>query len=244
LSWCIPAIALLRRAERCAPPAGKKERDDERHDNGFGLNLTPSAFSFSLDGAAAQPFSNSGVSCTSGAVCKHLELQVGSQHTVTETPPIGWGATFNNCTNVAIVAAQTQTCTITNSATQNNVFAVTKQRVLLYDRATLSTVRRMASNEPAMQVTFTIYQDSATCSAQSGGLGSEVVSVTFPNATDTSITVGTSSLGYEIKLDTTGNQDVTTARFWRAVFHQNGTNPPNADFTTPCNEITTVRFQH
>jgi hypothetical protein len=210
---------------------------------GFGLTAVPGNFSYSLDGAAATPFANGGTSCTSGAQCKHIEFAVGSQHTVTETPPTGWSVSYNGCSNATIIAAQTVTCTVTNTATQATPSAVTLQRVLLYDRATISGVRRVASGEPGMTMTFTIYPDGTSCQNETGGQGSESVNVTFATGSATSTTVGTSALGYEIKLDSTGNQDVSTAKYWRALFHQTGTNPPNGDFKTPCNEITTVRFQ-
>ncbi len=209
--------------------------------NGFGLTLVPGDFNFSLDGGAEEPFANNGTSCVSGQTCKELTFQVGSVHNVVEpNPPTNWGVSYNNCSNVTISSTQIQTCTVTNTATQATPAAVTRQRVLLFDRATLTGLRRLTSSEPAMTMTFSVYADLANCNAQSGALGTEPVTIPA-NQSDTSVTVGTSNNTVEVKLDTAG--DVTTARYWRAVFHQAGTNPPNADYTTPCTEITTVRLQ-
>jgi hypothetical protein len=141
---------------------------------------------------------------------------------------------------VAISASQPQTCTVTNSPVQGRVNVQTKQRVLLFDRATVTQVRRLTSNEPAMTVTFSVYADATSCGARTGALGSETVSIPA-NVSATDVTVGTSNNTIEVKLDSVG--DATTVRFWRAVFHQAGDNPPNADYVTDCNEITTVRLQ-
>ncbi len=45
--------------------------------NGSGLTKTPGDFTFSRDGGAAEPFANSDVSCTSGAVCKTISYTGG-----------------------------------------------------------------------------------------------------------------------------------------------------------------------
>ena len=93
-----------------------------------------------------------------------------------------------------------------------------------------------------MSVTFSLYADATACGAQTGALASQSVPVTFPNGTDTALNGIPTTGGYEFKLDTAGDTG-SVAHYWRAVFHQTGVNPPNADFTTPCNEITTVRIQ-
>jgi hypothetical protein len=98
----------------------------------------------------------------------------------------------------------------------------------------------LTSNEPAMTVTFSVYPDLTSCNAQSSALGSEAVQIPA-NQSATEVSVGTSNNTVEVKLDSAG--DATTARYWRAVFNQAGTNPPNGSYTTPCTEITTIRLQ-
>jgi hypothetical protein len=209
--------------------------------NGFGLTKQPGDFSFKLDNGSEEPFANNGVSCTSGQVCKEYTFGEGTSHTVVEpNPATGYSVLYNNCSGVVISSTQVQTCTVTNTAEQNTPSAVTRQRVLLFDRAIVSGLRRLTSSEQAMTVTFSVYPDYASCDSKTGALGSEAVSIPA-NQSDASVTVGTSNNTVEIKLDSAGDQ--TTARYWRAVFHQAGTNPPNADYTTPCTEITTVRLQ-
>jgi hypothetical protein len=209
--------------------------------NGFGLTAQPGDFSFSLDGAAAEPFANSGTSCTSGQTCKEYTLPVGGAHNVVESDPgSNWLVSYDNCSNVAISASQPQTCTVTNSPVQERVNVQTTQRVLLFDRATVTQLRRLTSNEPAMTVTFSVYADLTSCDARTGALGSEPVSILPANASATEVTVGTNN-GVVVERNIAG--DETTVRFWRAVFHQAGDNPPNADYVTSCNEITTVRLQ-
>jgi hypothetical protein len=209
--------------------------------NGFGLSAVPGDFSFTLDGGAEQPFANGATSCVSAATCKELEFQVGTSHNVVEpNPPTNWNVGYNNCSNMVVSSTQVQTCTVTNTATQATPAAVTRQRVLLFDRAIVTGLRRLASAEPAMSVTFSVYADQASCSAQSGALGSEAATVPA-NQSATAVTVGTANNTIEVKLDTAGSS--TTVRYWRALFHQTGTNPPNADYLTPCTEITSVTLQ-
>ncbi len=208
---------------------------------GFGLTAQPGDFSFALDGGQAEPFANGGVSCASGVTCKEYTLPVGGSHNVVESDPgSNWLVSYSNCANVAISATDPQTCTVTNTAIQEHVNVQTKQRVLLFDRATITHLRRLTANEPAMTVQFSVYADAASCGAQTGALGTETVSVPA-NVSDTAVTVGTANNTIEVKLDTYG--DVSTVRYWRALFHQSGDNPPNADSLTDCNEITTVRLQ-
>jgi hypothetical protein len=214
--------------------------------NGFGLSKVPGDFSFSLDGGAEQPFANGGTSCVSGETCKELTFQVGTSHNVVEpNPPANWNITYQNCDSIVVSSTQIQTCTVTNTATQNAPDAVTKQLVKLYDRATVGSaahpLRRLASGEPAMAVTFTIYPSADSCAAQTGGLGTESVSIPA-NQSATVVTVG-STAGIEVDpgLQFVGTSN--TVRYWRAVFHQAGPSAPNADFTTPCTEITTVSIQ-
>jgi hypothetical protein len=140
---------------------------------------------------------------------------------------------------MVVSSTQIQTCTVTNTPTQATPSAVTRQKVLLFDRAIVSGLRRVAG-EAASSVTFKLYATAEACAAQGATLGSETVAV--PVSSDTSATVGTSSLGYEI--NPSGAIDTgLVPHFWRALYHQTGTNPPNADFLTPCSEITTVRIQ-
>jgi len=220
---------------------------------GFGLNDLPGAFSYTLDGNGFY-FTDTGLaggtSCVSGAVCKTVNDTVGSTHTVLEPNPlVGYTASLssdqighaNDCTNLTISSTPV-TCTVTNTANQASPSAVTRQRVLLFDRANLAGVRRTAGDAGTMSVTFSLYADLAKCTAQTPALTSQSVAVVFPNATDTSVNGIPTTGGYEFKLDTAGDTG-SIAHYWRAVFHQTGVNPPNADFTTPCTEITTVRIQ-
>jgi hypothetical protein len=208
--------------------------------NGFGLTAVPGDFSFTLDGGAAQPFANGATSCVSGATCKELTFQVGTSHNVVEpNPPANWQVGYNNCSNVIISSTQVQTCTVTNTATQATPAAVTRQKVLLFDRAIVTGLRRVAG-EPSSSVTFKLYATLEACQAQGAALGSEAVAV--PVSGDTSVTVGTSSLGYEINPSGAGDTG-SVPHYWRALYHQTGTNPPNADYLAPCTEITTVRIQ-
>ena len=185
------------------------------------------------------------MSCTSGLTCKELSFQVGSVHNVNEpNPPANWGVIYSGCSNMTVSATDVRVCTVTNTATQNPPDAVTRQLVKLFDRATVGVVhplRRLTSNEPAMAVTFTIYPNASSCDAKTGGLGTETVSIPA-NQSATSVSVGTTTgIAVDPGVAFTGNSN--TVRYWRAVFHQDGTNPPNADFTTPCTEITTVNIQ-
>jgi hypothetical protein len=204
--------------------------------NGFGLNKTCADFKFTKSGTAEQAWTSP------ACYVDFTGLAAGSQHSVTETTgQTGYGAQLDNCTNVTIVAGQTQTCTITNTAEQNGLGAVTRQRVLLFDRAILSAIRRdqSQSDDGTMSVKFIAYDNSAACSADATGAGSgETVAFNIPG-TDTAITVAsTGTPAIEIKRDTAGTTDATM--WWRAKFHQTGTNPPNADSVTPCTETTRV----
>jgi hypothetical protein len=211
--------------------------------NGFGLTKVPGDFQFTVDGGSLQPFANSGVSCTSGATCKTLTFDVGTSHTVVE-PAGGQLAGYTmtasaDCTNAVIVAGSPKTCTITNTAQQNTVAATTQQRVLLFDRATITGIRRATGDAGTMSVAFSVYGSLAACNAETPVLASETVVITL-GAGETSKQVGTTGTpAVEIKLDTNPAQE-TTARYWRALFHQTGTSAPNADFKTSCTEITTV----
>jgi hypothetical protein len=209
--------------------------------NGSGLTLQPGDFNFSLDGGAEEPFANNGTSCVSGATCKELTFPVGSSHSVVESnPPTDYTVSYStDCTNAIISSTQVRTCTVTNTATQATPSAVTRQRVLLFDRAIVSGLRRVAG-EPSSSVTFKLYATLEACNAQGTTLGSEEVAV--PVSSNTTVTVGTSTLGYEINPSGAGDTG-SVPYFWRALYHQTGTNPPNADFLTPCTEITTVRIQ-
>jgi hypothetical protein len=209
--------------------------------NSFGLTAVPGDFNFTLDGGQEQPFANSGTSCVSAQTCKELSFLVGSVHNVNEpNPPTNWSVSYNGCSNMTVSATEVRVCTVTNTATQATPAAVTRQRVLLFDRATITGLRRLTSNEPAMTVTFSVYPDLTSCNAQSSALGSEAVQIPA-NQSATEVSVGTSNNTVEVKLDSAG--DATTARYWRAVFNQAGTNPPNGSYTTPCTEITTIRLQ-
>jgi hypothetical protein len=209
--------------------------------NAFGLTAVPGNFSFALDGATAVPFANNGVSCVSGQVCKEYTLPVGGAHTVVESDPgAEWTIGYSNCENVAISSAEPQTCTVTNTAKQNPVNVSTRQRVLLFDAATVTSLRR-AAGEGAMSVTFAVYSDLTSCNAQTGTLGSETVPVNLTEQPGSTVTVGTNNT-VEVSLNAVPG-DATTVRYWRARFQQAGDNPPNADYLTSCNEITTVRLQ-
>src|SRR5206468_6934530 len=117
-----------------------------------------------LDGGAEQPFANGGTSCVSGATCKEIEFGVGTSHDVVEpNPPANWTVGYSNCANMVVSSTQIQTCTVTNTATQATPAAVTRQRVLLFDRATVTGLRRLTSAEPAMSVQFSVYADLASC---------------------------------------------------------------------------------
>ena len=212
--------------------------------NGFGLSKVPGDFSFSLDGGALTAFANGTppVSCDSGVLCKTFTFNVGTSHTFTE-PAGGQQAGYQasvpaDCANMVVVAGSPKTCTITNTAQQNTVAATTQQRVLLFDRATVTGIRR-AAGEGAMSVAFELYATLAACNADTTP-NAEVVPITLA-AGQTSIQVGTGT-GIEIALNINPG-DETNVRYWRALFSQAGASPPNAPFLTTCNEITTVRLQ-
>ncbi|PYR50138.1 MAG: hypothetical protein DMF89_10245 [Acidobacteria bacterium] len=212
--------------------------------NGFGLTAVPGDFNFTLDGGGPQPFANGGTSCTSGATCKELEFQVGTSHDVVEpNPPANWTVGYTTCSGMVVSSTQIQTCTVTNTATQATPSVLTRQRVVLFDRAVVSGLRR-ATGEPSATVTFKLYATLAACNAQGATTtpGSETINVSFPNTTDTSVSVPTSQLGYEINPSSAGDTG-SVPYFWRALYHQSGTNPPNADFLSDCTEISTVRIQ-
>jgi hypothetical protein len=204
--------------------------------NGFGLTKACTDFKFTLD-STEYPWP---VGCSS----TFDNLAVGSSHSVTETgQQTGYHVSYgNDCNDLTIVAGTTKTCTITNTAEQNGVGSVTRQRVLLFDRAILSNLRRdqTQSDNGTMSLKFITYATSAACAADTTGAGSgETVNFNLPNSTDTGITVGsTGSPAIEIKLDTAGSSDTTM--WWRALFHQSGSSAPNADFLTPCTETTRV----
>ena len=67
---------------------------------------TASQFSFSVNGGPATPFEADGQN--------DLTVAAGT-YTVTETPPANYTASYNNCSNVAVAAGGTATCTITNT---------------------------------------------------------------------------------------------------------------------------------
>jgi hypothetical protein len=225
--------------------------------NGFGLTQAPTDFKYQLNGGVLTAFvqGTGGASCTApnaDSVCQQFTFNVGDVISVVEPAegqlPGYTASASTDCTSATIVAGAPKICTITNTAQQNTASATTQQRVLLFDRATVSGLRRAAGDTGTMSVTFSAYTSLEACNAQTGALGvSEAVTLVFPNATDTSIQVGTAGTNQiEIKRDTNGGGPggaVTTVRWWRAAFNQTGTSPANAPFTTSCNEITTVTLE-
>jgi hypothetical protein len=162
-----------------------------------------------------------------------VTLDAGS-FSVDETSDLGYTKTTSADCAGTIANGQTKTCTITNDDKANAVAIVTKQRVVLHDRATISGILRNA-NETIATVTFRIYGTNA-CAAE---LGNEVVNVT-PGAGQTSATVGTVT-GVEVTLDSPGSS--TTNRWWRAFYSGNnitGGGVLNSPQDTACTEATTV----
>jgi hypothetical protein len=206
--------------------------------NKFGLAATCDQFSFADNGGA-------NVQWPAGTCVVHYtNLTVGGVHTIVETvKATGFNDTYDNCSGVTITAGSTQTCTVTNTATQNTPAALTRQRVLLFDRANLSNIRRDPNGDNAtMSVKFIIYSTSAACSADTTGTGGDASQTTSFNISGTATFIDgiATANGVEVKLDVAGSSDTT--KWWRALFHQTGTNPPNADFLTPCTETTQVVF--
>lgn len=222
--------------------------------DGFGLNDPPGAFRYTLDGAEAYFTDDrtiTGTSCGSGQLCRTETFNFGSMHTVLEqTPLAGYTVSYsstasghaNDCNNLPI-GADPVTCTVTNTATQNTPSAVTRQRVLLFDRAQVSGLRRTAGDAGTMTFKFIIYGSLDACTADTAGAGPGLGTQTVPIASfasgdpTQSTLIGTTD-GVEVKLDVAGTLDQTY--WWRALFHQNVPNPPNADYLTPCTETTRV----
>ena len=167
-----------------------------------------------------------------------VTLNAGT-YSVDETSDLGYTKSTSTDCSGSIANGQTKTCTITNDDKPNAVAMVTKQRVILHDRATISGILRNA-NETSSTVTFRIYQTKVgdTCTTE---LGSEVVNVVL-GAGDTSTTVGTTT-GVEVKLDAVPGSSTTT-RYWRAFYSGNsisgGGGQLNDPQSTLCTEVTTV----
>jgi hypothetical protein len=169
-----------------------------------------------------------------------VTLNAGS-YSVDEQSDLGYTKTIGNNCSGTIAVGESKTCTITNDDKPNAVAIVTKQRVILHDRATISGIVRNA-NETSSTVTFRIYQTKVgdTCTTE---LGSEVVNVVL-GAGDTSTTVGTTT-GVEVKLDAVPGSSTTT-RYWRAFYSGNnisGGGVLNSPQETGCTEVTTVTMQ-
>jgi hypothetical protein len=217
--------------------------------NGFGLTKACTDFKFTLDSTE--------YSWPVGCSSTFDNLAVGSNHSVTETgTQAGYHESYgDDCKDLVIVAGQTKTCTITNTAEQNSVGSLTRQRVLLFDRALLSNIRRTGDGTDAttMSVTFAVYETEAAClaatAANLGGASTENVPVVFGSISATTATVGTVGDGttgkpvVQISLGDSAGDTGSLVRYWRALFRQTGTTPPNADKLTDCTEITTVRIQ-
>src|SRR5205085_5988328 len=133
------------------------------------------------DGGAAEPFANSGVSCTSGAVCKTISYPVGASYVVDE-PLIGLPAGYTRVSQVGCagtISAAGNTCTITNADTIGVATIFTQMKVILHDRATVGGIRRGAA-ETASTVTLKLYSDAA-CTVQ---VASEAFNISFVNGTE------------------------------------------------------------
>ena len=89
--------------------------------NSGGGTLTASNFSFSVNGGTAVAFNSTG--------SNSLAELVGT-YTVTETAAANYKATYTNCTNVAVTANGTTTCTITNTYTPATGTLVVKKVVV------------------------------------------------------------------------------------------------------------------
>jgi Prealbumin-like fold domain len=172
-----------------------------------------------------------------------VTLNAGN-YSVDESSDLGYTKTLGNDCSGTIANGASKTCTITNDDKPNAVSMVTRQRVILHDRALISGILRNA-NETASNVVFRIYttknQQTGECSGEVGT--GEQVNIQFPNATDTSILVGTST---GIELVNNGNPNTTNdTRYWRAFYSGNnvqGSGTLNEAKSTPCTEVTTVQM--
>jgi len=206
--------------------------------NNFGLTKQPGDFSFTRDGGAAEPFANSGVSCTSGAVCKTISYAVGASFVVDE-PLAGIPTGYTLVSKVGCsgtISASGNTCTITNQDTINAATVFTRMKVILHDRATVGGIRR-GVGEGASTLTFRLYSD-ASCTTQ---VFTETFNIVFNTATEDTKSFATTS-GYTVEYNAAVDPALVSGYRWRAFYSGNTFNSAQS---TACGDenITLTAFQ-
>jgi hypothetical protein len=206
--------------------------------NNFGLTKQPGDFSFTRDNGAAEPFANSGVSCTSGAVCKTISYAVGASFVVDE-PLAGIPTGYTKVSQVGCsgtIVAAGNTCTITNQDVINAATIFTRMKVILHDRATVGGIRRGAT-ETAATLIFRLYSDAA-CNTQ---VASETFNVTFSTPSQDTVQFATVN-GYVIEYNAAVDPAATANYRWRAFYSGNNFNSAQS---TACGDenISLTAFQ-
>ena len=201
--------------------------------NGFGLTSTCPDYSFKINGGDDQTWE---------ADCSNdYTFNVGTQHTIVENGGLPSGFVFDsvtNCTNVTIVANQTVECIVKNKATQATPSLVTGQLIILHDRAHITGIRRGA-NDDSLQaegssVTFALY-NGLVCAGNP--VATETIPLDFPNATNTSITVGTVT-GFTSPFNSLGTFSPSWS--WKVIYSGNAYNAASPAATAACNEAIAI----
>jgi uncharacterized repeat protein (TIGR01451 family) len=98
--------------------------------NDNGGSQTAANFSFQVNGGTVTAFNENGDN-DGNPLTGQNSIQVDAgQYSVTEPAVAGYTTTYNNCTNVNVVAGQTSTCTITNN---DNAPSLTLNKIVVND---------------------------------------------------------------------------------------------------------------
>jgi hypothetical protein len=202
---------------------------------GFGVAARPgSDFQYKLIKGATE---QTGLTFLNNAGEQEYSIGIGTNYQVVETTQIdGWVVSYSTECQGTMQAGASPVCTVTNTATiNNNVNIITRQLVVLQDKAILTGIRRGSSE--AATVTFKLWEvrnGAGVCQTQVGS--SQTVNITYPaDASITTITVGPNA-GFTIERPN-GTTVGPLVRYWTAEYSGNSYNAPKA---TDCSEVTTI----
>ncbi len=203
--------------------------------NGFGLTVRKgSDFQYKLIKGATE---QTGLTFLDSEGEQEYSIGIGTNYQVVETTQLaGFVVSYSTDCQGTMQAGGSPVCTVTNTATINsNVNIITRQLVVLQDKAILTGLRRGTSETGT--VTFKLWEarnGAGVCETQVGT--QQTVGVTYPaDASITTITVGPNT-GFVIER-LNGTTVGPLVRYWTAEYSGNSYNSPK---TTDCSEVTTI----
>jgi hypothetical protein len=206
--------------------------------NGLGLtDQKGSDFGYKLVKGSTE---ETGLTFLDNAAEQTYSLGIGTAYQVVETTQLpGWALPeYSPGCSGTIQAGVDPVCTVTNRvAINDNVNIITRQWVVLQDKAILTNIRRGAS-ETASSVTFKLWaaKSGNVCQTQVGS--AQVVVINWGTDTESqTITVGTTT-GFVI--ERTDLNTVNEVRYWTADYSGNNL---NNEKTSGCSEITTIKLE-